>query len=82
MHVSALAERLRLRPRLVVAPTVTVLGTIKTRLLAAKKGHQLLKKKVRGVGRGRGGRLQPLALKLSRNCRLTGARPTPSRLTR
>jgi len=49
--VSAVAERLRLRPRLVVAPTVTVLGTIKTRLLAAKKGHQLLKKKVRGVGR-------------------------------
>lgn len=33
--------------RLVVVPTVTVLGMIKIRLIAAKKGHQLLKKKAR-----------------------------------
>ena len=36
--------------RLVVVPTVTVLGMIKIRLIAAKKGHQLLKKKARGAG--------------------------------
>jgi hypothetical protein len=35
------------RCRLPVVPTVTVLGMIKIRLTAAKKGHQLLKKKVR-----------------------------------
>jgi hypothetical protein len=34
-------------PSLPVVPTVTVLGMIKTRLIAAKKGHQLLKKKAR-----------------------------------
>ena len=33
--------------RLPVVPTVTVLGQIKIRLVAAKKGHQLLKKKAR-----------------------------------
>jgi hypothetical protein len=33
--------------RLPVVPTVTVLGMVKIRLVAAKKGHQLLKKKAR-----------------------------------
>ena len=33
-----------------MVPTVTVLGMVKIRLVAAKKGHQLLKKKVRESG--------------------------------
>jgi hypothetical protein len=41
--------------RLPVVPTVTVLGMVKIRLVAAKKGHQLLKKKARGAAQQRSG---------------------------
>jgi hypothetical protein len=40
--------------RLPVVPTVTVLGMVKIRLVAAKKGHQLLKKKARAHGNNPG----------------------------
>jgi hypothetical protein len=45
--------------RLPVVPTVTVLGMVKIRLVAAKKGHQLLKKKARGAAQQRSGNPKP-----------------------